>query len=1013
MKKRKSINSSTPHGRRLEVFSSAISLCLCLMGIYYLVPADTIRMAMAQNSTNSTISPAAAEIDVGVVLDLNTPVGQMGLTSISMALSDFYASHSSYKTRLRLHIRDSKNDVVAAAASALDLIKNVQVQAIIGPSTSMEAVFMTDLGDKAQVPIISFLATSSFLSSTKNPYFIRATQNDSSQVKAISAIVKTFGWREAVPIYVDSDFGHGIIPYLTDALQEIDTRVPYRSVISSSATDDQIAKELWKLMSMQTRVFIVHMSSSLCSRFFSKVKEVGMMSEGYVWIMTTGLTNHLSSLNPSVIDSSMQGVLGVQTYIPKTKEYESFRIRWKTKFQQDNPNVTDAQLNVYVLWAYDAASALARAVEEVGAANYSFQMLNMSGNLTDLDTFGISQTGPKLLQAILNTKFKGLSGSFKFVDGQLQSSVYQIVNVVGSSARRISFWTVKNGIARELNSTSTNLYSTPASNRWAIIWPGESTSPPKGWVIPTNGKRLRIGVPVKDGFNEFVKVTKDPSTNVPNVTGYCIDVFNAVMDSLPYSVRYDFIPYAKPDGQPAGSYNDLIYQVYIQKFDAVVGDTTIIASRTKYVDFTLPYTESGVTMIVPIIDNRSKNAWVFLKPLTLELWMTSFFFFIFIGSVIWVLEHRINEDFRGPPSNQAGVVFWFSFSTMVFAHKEKVVSNLARFVVIVWVFVVLTLTQSYTASLTSMLTVQQLQPTVTDINYLIKKGEYVGYQRGSFIVGLLRRMNFDESKLRVYDTLEGLDEALSKGSANGGIAAAFDEIPFMKLFLAKYCSKYTMVQPTYKTDGFGFVFPRGSPLVSDVSRAVLDVTEGDLMVKIEAAYFGQASCPGSSTSVSSNNLGLDSFWGLFLIAGTTSSFALIIFTSMFLYDNRDIFKLSDPEASIRSRIVEMARRFDCRDLTSHIFRKSELHDGIGGAHVADGLGTVEAASPRTNYPPSPSSFSNHSDLNFPFREQGTPSAGYGTPSQNSQASQEIVPTIELSDLNQERQGASETEHESN
>ncbi|KAB1228341.1 Glutamate receptor 2.5 [Morella rubra] len=39
---------------------------------------------------------------------------------------------------------------------------------------------------------------------------------------------------------------------------------------------------------------------------------------------------------------------------------------------------------------------------------------------------------------------------------------------------------------------------------------------------------------------------------------------------------------------------------------------------------------------------------------------------------------------------------------------------------LVWLFVVLILTSSYTASLSSMLTVQQLQPNVTDIEWLKK-----------------------------------------------------------------------------------------------------------------------------------------------------------------------------------------------------------------------------------------------------------------------------------------------------
>lgn len=101
-----------------------------------------------------------------------------------------------------------------------------------------------------------------------------------------------------------------------------------------------------------------------------------------------------------------------------------------------------------------------------------------------------------------------------------------------------------------------------------------------------------------------------------------------------------------------------------------MGDITIRANRSLYIDFTLPFTESGVSMIVPIKDNKDKNAWAFLKPLTWDLWVTSGCFFIFIGFVVWVLEHRINEDFRGPPLHQIGTSFWFSFSTMVFAHRK-------------------------------------------------------------------------------------------------------------------------------------------------------------------------------------------------------------------------------------------------------------------------------------------------------------------------------------------------------
>ncbi|XP_047325752.1 glutamate receptor 2.2-like [Impatiens glandulifera] len=947
-------------------------------------------------STTFTMIMAQQNVSIGVVLDMDSGIAQMGFTCISMAISDFYASHPNYITRLTLHTRDSKNDTVAAAAAALDLLKNDEVAAIIGPITSMQAEFLINLGDKAKVPVITFTATSPTLTSLRSQYFIRAAMNDLSQVQAITAIIKAFGWRQVVPIYIDNNFGEGIIPHLVDALEKIDARVPYRSVIPPLATDDQIVVELYKLKTMQTRVFVLHMDPTLASRLFIKVKELGMMSEGYVWIMTNSVAAKLNSLDPLVINS-MEGVLGVRPYFPMTNQLRNFTDHWRSKFK----------LDIFGLWAYDAVTALAMAVERVGVVNYDFVKANISVNSTDLEAFGVSQVGPWLLQALLHTEFIGLAGNFSITNGQLDPSAIEIVNVIGNGEKRIGFWTLRDGIVRELNAEKKE--TVPRDNLGSIIWPGDRVVAPKGWVIPTNGRKLRIGVPVKDGFSEFVQVVRDPESNVTTTKGYCIDVFDAVVAELPYAVPYEYIPFETPDGEMAGSYDELVYQVYIGKFDAVVGDTTIRANRSKYVDFTLPYTESGVSMIVPIKDNKGKNAWVFLKPLTWDLWLTSFCSFVFSGFVVWVLEHRINEDFRGPPSYQAGTILWFSFSTMVFAQKEKVVSNLARLVVIIWFFVVLILTQSYTASLTTMLTVQQLQPTINEVNELIKNGEYVGYQNRSFVIGLLKKMNIDESRIRSYESPEELDDLFKKGSKNGGIAAAFDEIPYSTLFLRKHCSKYTSVGPVYKSDGFGFVFPIDSPMVPDVSRVVLNVNEGDKMVEMEKKWFGaDTRCPDSSTYMSSTSLGLNSFWGLFLIEIVASVLALVVYAAFFIYERRQHLSV---EGSLWSKIMLLGRQFDKKDFSSHTFRKSEFRgrdsihsiDNIRGPQIPlEGNYATETSYtvPNSTCPPTPSPTicsSNQTDREIFSFEGASSDQEYGNP--NRQEAEKVDDSVvQLADL---------------
>ena len=56
-------------------------------------------------------------IPIGVVLDLKSPVGRVAESYMSMALSDFYAVNDNYSTRLSLLIKDSGNDIIAAASA--------------------------------------------------------------------------------------------------------------------------------------------------------------------------------------------------------------------------------------------------------------------------------------------------------------------------------------------------------------------------------------------------------------------------------------------------------------------------------------------------------------------------------------------------------------------------------------------------------------------------------------------------------------------------------------------------------------------------------------------------------------------------------------------------------------------------------------------------------------------------------------------------------------------------------
>lgn len=73
--------------------------------------------------------------------------------------------------------------------------------------------------------------------------------------------------------------------------------------------------------------------------------------------------------------------------------------------------------------------------------------------------------------------------------------------------------------------------------------------------------KLKVGVPKKDGFTQFVKVVWNSRENKYNVSGFCMDIFNAVVNKLTFKVSLQIEPYVNELKYSAGSYDSLIQQV--------------------------------------------------------------------------------------------------------------------------------------------------------------------------------------------------------------------------------------------------------------------------------------------------------------------------------------------------------------------------------------------------------------------------------------------------------------------
>lgn len=137
---------------------------------------------------------------------------------------------------------------------------------------------------------------------------------------------------------------------------------------------------------------------------------------------------------------------------------------------------------------------------------------------------------------------------------------------------------------------------------------------------------------------------------------------------------------------------------------------------------------------------------------------------------------------------------------------ENTVSALGRLVLIIWLFVVLIINSSYTASLTSILTVQQLTSRIEGIDSLVTSNEPIGVQDGTFARNyLVNELNIAPSRIVPLRNEEEYLSALQRGPKAGGVAAIVDELPYIEVLLTKSNCKFRTVGQEFTRTGWGFV----------------------------------------------------------------------------------------------------------------------------------------------------------------------------------------------------------------
>ncbi|ESP03117.1 hypothetical protein LOTGIDRAFT_137890 [Lottia gigantea] len=706
------------------------------------------------------------------------------------------------------------------------------------------------------------------------------------QTQVMLSLLKRYNWTDFSIVSTTAPGHEEFISSLTAQVKE-SQKIPRYS--ASGVPNFKSRKELKELFETDSRVILLHSDSRDSKEIIDIAVELGLTGKEYVWVITSS--------------AIARGARYAYSGFP----FGLFAIDFESNLQAMQKTINkavDIWMEGLKLMARQRITATADLTPDI-SCNDSSHLYWKDGEVVHRYLKNVIKRGTDPIQFTEN--------------GILKVTEFTVLNIQRKGPIHRDFVEVG-------KFTSLGLVMED------ITWPGEASGPPKGkparYFLRIATWKEEPYVVYRD-FNDKGECEvgsipckvypRDENTNIrtgnTTIIQCCAGLSIDLLKSLAQQLDFDYELFEMPDGQfgsenqETGEWNGVIGALQKKVADMAITSLKITPERSQVVDFSGPFLETGITIIVSLREGAISPT-AFLEPYDYPAWCLILLFSVHAtGASIfiyeWLSPYGLNQGGKSPLREHKFSLFrsfWLIwamlFSAAVSTDTPRGVSS--RFLANIWALFALVFLASYTANLAAFMITKEEYYDLSGIQDWRLKNPYA--TKPPFKFATLPNDTTEINMIKNHPDMARWMRKYNKPTVKLGIAAlkkqdiqAFIyDATVLQYYVGKdEGCKLRAVGKWYAMSGYGVGFPKGSPWVDKVNHALLALQDAGEIERLKKFWLAGACHKKQKKGMSSQTLGIPNFTSAFiLLAGgmVLGSILLILEHMYFRFGRKTIRK---------------------------------------------------------------------------------------------------------------------------